>query len=70
MGVKVNDENVRVLFDVILKHRYWLDPEKGTLLREEWKEVMHCLCLSYHSGESIRLSVWSLCNLIHTTPDP
>lgn len=69
-GVKVKDENFQELFDVIHKHCYWLDPEKGTLRLEEWKEVMRCLRHAYHSGESIPLSVWSLCNLIYTTLAP
>lgn len=69
-GVKVKDENFRELFDAIPKHCYWLDPEKGTLSVEKGKEVMPCLCRAYHCGESIPLSVWSLCNLIQTMVAP
>lgn len=70
LGVKVQDENFRELFDIIHKLCSLLDPEKGTFRLEEWKEVMHCLHRACHSGESIRLSVWSLCNLIYTTLAP
>ena len=68
-GVKVA-ENFRELSQAIHKHGYWLDPEKGTLHLNEWKEVMRCLRRAYQSGEPITISVWSLCNLIYTTLAP
>ena len=66
-GVKVKEENFHELFQAIHKHCYWLDPKKGKLRVNEWKEVMHCLCTAYQSGEPIPINVWSLCNLIYTT---
>ena len=69
-GVQVKEENFRELFLAIHKHCYWLDPGKGTLRLNEWKEVMHGLCRSYQSGEPIPISVWSLCNLIYATLAP
>uniref|UniRef100_A0A8D0Y4E0 Beta-retroviral matrix protein domain-containing protein n=1 Tax=Sus scrofa TaxID=9823 RepID=A0A8D0Y4E0_PIG len=69
-GVKVKGENLRELFDAIHKHCYWLDPEKGTLRVEEGKAVMRCVRRAYHCGEAVSLSVWSLCNITHTTLAP
>ena len=59
-GVKVKEETFRELFQAIHKHCSWLDPEKGALCLNEWKEVMHCLCRAYQCGETIPISVWSL----------
>ena len=64
-GVQVKEENFGESFQAIHKLCYWLNPEKGTLSLNEWKEVMHCLCRAYQSGEPIPISVWSLCNLIY-----
>ena len=35
------------LFPAIEKYCYWLDPDKGTLSHEEWREVMRCLRHTY-----------------------
>ena len=52
-GVKVKEQNFQELFQAIHKHCHCLDPEKGTLCLNEWKEVMHGLRQAYQSGDLI-----------------
>ena len=75
-GVKAKEQNFQELFQAIHKRCHCLDPEKGTLHLNEWKEVMSgkkwCVaCVKPISlGTSFLLSMWSLCNLIYTTLAP
>ena len=63
-GVKVKEQNFQELFQAIDKHGHWLDPEKGALRLNEWKEVMRGLRRACQSGNPIPVSVWSLFHLI------
>ena len=47
-GVKVKEENFQKLFQAIHKHCHWLDPERGTLCIDEWKEVIQELFQAIH----------------------
>ena len=69
-GVKVKEQNFQELLQAIHKHGHWLDPEKGTLRLNEWKEVMRGLRQAYQSGDPIPVSVCSLFNLIFITLAP
>ena len=49
----MKEQNFQELFQAIHKRCHCLDPEKGTLCLNEWKEVMHGLRQAYQSGDLI-----------------
>lgn len=70
-GVKVKDEALKKLFNVIQQHCYWFHPEgKQQLNLKLWKQVGKSLRRAYQQGNAIEADVWAIFNLVTLALQP
>lgn len=67
----MKETSLRELFAVVQKHCYWFHPTGRTQLNlKVWKQVLRALRRAHQYGDTIPVSVWSLCNLITSALQP